>query len=170
MLTISSVFFFFIALATLLCALMVVISSKLVHSAFWLIASFLGIAVIFVLLDASFLAVVQVVIYVGAIAVLIIFAIMLTRNIASDSGPRFNENWSWAVGIALFMFAASMLMISAFPGFDVAAQPFKERGDLVKSLGQALVDPNGFGLPFEVASILLVAALIGSVFIAQERK
>jgi len=170
MITLSTIFFMVVALSTLGCAIMVVVSSKLVHSAFWLIAAFLGIAVFFVLLQASFLAVVQVVIYIGAIAILIIFAIMLTRNIAGDSGPSFNENWGWAAGIAIFFFTASLLMIRTFPGFAVTAPPFSERADLVQTLGQALVDPNGFALPFEVASILLVAALIGSVFIARERK
>jgi NADH:ubiquinone oxidoreductase subunit 6 (subunit J) len=101
---------------------------------------------------------------------LMIFAIMLTRNIAKERGPRFNENWSWAVGIALIVFAAMFLMVSSFPGFNITPQPLSERGDMVQALGDALIAPNGFALPFEVASILLVAALIGSVFIARERK
>ena len=58
-------------------------------------------AVIYVLLQAGFLAVVQVVIYIGAIAILMIFAIMLTRNIAAENRPQVNENWLWALVIAL---------------------------------------------------------------------
>ncbi len=170
MITLSSVFFLIVAAVTLCCAIMVVTSPKLVHSAFWLIASFLGISIVFVLLQASFLAIVQVVIYIGAIAILMIFAIMLTRNIAEDSGPKFNENWSWAAGIAVIIFAATIFMISSYPGFNIPVQPLSSRVDLVQVLGVALVAPDGFALPFEVASILLVAALIGSVFIARERK
>ena len=104
---------------------MVVSSPNLIHSAFWLIASFFGVAVIFVLLQAGFLAVVQVVIYIGAIAILMIFAIMLTRKIAKDSGPRFNENWGWAAGIALIVFAAMFVDGQRFPGFNMTAAAFE---------------------------------------------
>lgn len=170
MITFSSILFWVVTLVTLGCALMVVISSNLVHSAFWLIAALFGIAVIFTLLQAGFLAVVQVVIYIGAIAILLIFAIMLTRRIAKDSGPRFNENWGWAAMIALLVFGATTFMIGSFPGFQITPQPMDARMDTIQILGTALVSPNGFVLPFELASILLLAALIGSIFIARERK
>jgi NADH-quinone oxidoreductase subunit J len=73
---------------TLLSALLVVTRPNLVHASLWLIATLAGVAVLFVLLEAGFLAAVQVVIYIGAIAILIIFAVMLTRRVMADSGPR----------------------------------------------------------------------------------
>ena len=94
------IIFILVAGATLGAALMVVTSPNLIHSAFWLVGALFGVAVVFALLNAGFLAVVQVVIYIGAIAILMIFAIMLTRRIAKDAGPRFNANWIWAVSLS----------------------------------------------------------------------
>ena len=79
---------------TLLAGVMVVASPKLVHAALWLIVSLAGVAVLFVLLNANFLAVVQVVVYIGAIAILIIFAVMLTRRDMLDSAKQTNR-YAW---------------------------------------------------------------------------
>ena len=168
--TVSLIVFLIVALITLGSALMVVIARNLVHSALWLVLTLFGVAILFGLLQAGFLAVVQVVIYIGAIAILIIFAIMLTRRIASDTGPRFNENWGWAAAISLMMFAVLVWVIVSWPGFHVQAQPLDARFEPVVELGKALVSPNGYVLPFELASVLLLAALIGAIVIAWERK
>ena len=85
-------------------ALMVVTTRNLVHAALWLVAALFGVAILYVLLEASFLAVVQVVVYIGAIAILMIFAIMLTRRVATDTGPSMNENWLWGAVVALLLF------------------------------------------------------------------
>jgi NADH-quinone oxidoreductase subunit J len=122
------------------------------------------------LLQAGFLAVVQVVIYIGAIAVLMIFAIMLTRKIAHDPGPRYNENWSWALFISLALFGALLWIFSSWQGKAALAQPLDPRADTLRQLGQALVAPDGYVLPFELASVLLLAALIGAIVVAWERK
>lgn len=170
MITVLQIIFLIVALVTLGSALMVVTARNLVHSALWLVSALFGVAIMFGLLQAGFLAVVQVVIYIGAIAILMIFAIMLTRRIATDSGPRFNENWGWALGISLVVFAALVWVIVSWPGFNVQAQPLDARLDPVAELGNALVAPNGYVLPFELASVLLLAALIGAIFVAWERK
>ncbi len=162
--------FIFVALITLGSALMVVTSPNLIHSALWLVVALFGIAIVFAILQAGFLAVVQVVVYIGAIAILMIFAIMLTRKLAQDAGPRFNENWGWAGAIAVILFGASVWMIASWPGFSVTAQALDPRADTLKDLGTALVSQNGYVLPFELASVLLLAALIGSLVIAWERK
>jgi len=75
----EQIFFLIVAAATLIFALRVVTTGNLVHAALWLVATLSGVAVVFALLQASFLAVVQVVVYIGAIAILFIFAVMLTR-------------------------------------------------------------------------------------------
>ena len=170
MISIMQILFILVAAITLGCALMVVTAHNLVHSALWLVAALFGVAVIFALLNAGFLAVVQVVIYIGAIAILMIFAIMLTRRIAKDIGPRFNENWGWALVIAVVAFAALVWMLASWPGVSAQAMPLDARADTVRELGTALVAPEGYVLPFELASVLLLAALIGAIYVAWERK
>jgi len=170
MITVSLVIFVIVALITLGSALMVVTARNLVHAALWLVVALFGVAILFGLLQAGFLAVVQVVVYIGAIVILIIFAIMLTRRNVLESGPRFNENWGWALGISVGVFAALVWMIISWQGFHIQAQPLDARFDSVAELGRALVSANGFVLPFELASVLLLAALIGAIVIAWERK
>src|SRR5262245_64718411 len=88
----EQIIFFLVALFTLGSGLMVVTTRNLVHAALWLVATLFGVAVIFALLDAGFLAVVQVVVYIGAIAILFIFAVMLTRRDMRDQEPHMNRN------------------------------------------------------------------------------
>ena len=106
--------FIFIVLAaiTLGAAFMVVTSRNLVHAAIWLIVTLFGVACFFVLLNAGFLAVAQVIIYIGAIAILLIFAIMLTRRVAQDSGPQINANWVLAALVAILLFGGLVWMNS----------------------------------------------------------
>ena len=77
-------------------AVMVVTSRNLVHAALWLIAALFGVGILYVLLDAGFLAVVQVVVYIGAIAIMFIFAVMLTRREMLDHGVQVNAAWPMA--------------------------------------------------------------------------
>jgi NADH-quinone oxidoreductase subunit J len=170
MLTSLQILFILIAAVTFGCALMVVTARNLVHSALWLVAALFGVAIVFAILQAGFLAVVQVVIYIGAIAVLMIFAIMLTRRIAQETTPRFNENWGWAVGVALVLFAGLVWVLVNQPVAHTALIPLDARADPLRLLGAALVSPDGFVLPFELASVLLLAALIGAIVVAWEKK
>lgn len=168
--TAVQIVFILVAAGTLGSALMVVTSRNLVRSALWLIASLFGVALVFGLLQAGFLAVVQVVIYIGAIAILMIFAIMLTRDIAQpESGARFNANWGWALVIAIVMFAALAWILSGWSAFSTQEAPALV-GDSLKDLGISLVSPDGYVLAFELASVLLLAALIGAIVVAWERK
>jgi NADH-quinone oxidoreductase subunit J len=165
------IIFIIVAAATLGAGLMVVTARNLVHSALWLVVSLFGVAIVYVLLEAGYLAVVQVVVYIGAIAILMIFAIMLTRRVATDSGPRFNENWSWAAVIALVMFVALGWILFGWSGIGAQSAPaLGESADPLRELGVALVSPNGFVLAFELASVLLLAALIGAIYVAWDRK
>jgi NADH-quinone oxidoreductase subunit J len=168
MVTSIQILFFIVVVVTFGCALMVVTARNLVHSALWLVAALFGVAIVFAILQAGFLAVVQVVIYIGAIAVLMIFAIMLTRRIAQDSGPRFNENWAWAVVVALVVFAGLVRMLTSQPVAYTPLVPLDARVDPLLLLGDALV--TQYVLPFEMASVLLLAALIGAIVVAWERK
>jgi len=165
------IIFILVAAATLGSALMVVSSKNLVHSALWLVASLFGVAVLYGLLEAGFLAVVQVVIYIGAIAVLMIFAIMLTRNVVQPpAGSRFTVNWAWGFAISVIFFGALAWLLSSWPGISTPGIALSERADPLRELGVALVSPNAYVLAFELASVLLLAALIGAIVVSWERK
>jgi NADH-quinone oxidoreductase subunit J len=129
-----------------------------------------GIAVFYVLLDAGFFAVVQVVVYIGAIAILFIFAVMLTRKAMRDSGPQSNSNWWIGALIALLLFAGITLILVSWQGFKTLPPVLLNASGKLSQLGLALVSPDQYLLPFELASVLLVAAMIGAIFVAGEKK
>ena len=157
------------ALVAVIAAVMVVASPRLVHAALWLVVTLGAVAVVFILLDAAFLAMVQVAIYIGAIAILIIFTVMLTRRVMSDSGPQANRTWWLAVFIAVVMFGALLALLAQIPAWWQAAPPaLVASGDvLIEDLGASLVDLDRYVVPFEAASVLLLAALIGSIVLAR---
>jgi len=161
----QSVIFIILAIITIVSALMVVTSRNLLHSALWLIVSFFGIAGVFILLQAEFLAVAQVLIYIGAIAMLIIFAIMLTRRIMDPQQPRFNSQWGLVGGFAALLFVGLAAVVTRV-AWPVAAGEVP--ADAIAQLGVDFV--GVYAVPFEVASVLLVVAMIGSIIIARERE
>ena len=152
-------------------ALMVVTSRNLVHAALWLIAALFGVGILYVLLDAGFLAVVQVVVYIGAIAIMFIFAVMLTRRDMRDQGPQVNASWPVALALCLLTLIGLGFLLSGF-GDKLGHQPgaLPPNLDPLLALGNALVSPQAFVLPFEVASVLLLAALVGAVYVARNHK
>ncbi|MDX1435833.1 MAG: NADH-quinone oxidoreductase subunit J, partial [Anaerolineales bacterium] len=99
-------------------ALMVVTTRNLIHAALWLVLSLFGTAILFVLLDATFLAVAQVVIYIGAIAILFIFTAMLTRRVMQDTGTQINRGW-WLAAVLSFLLYVGLVLI--FRSWDFAA-------------------------------------------------
>jgi len=163
------ILFLVVSAVLLLAGFMVVTVRNLVRAALWLILALFMVGVVFVLLDAGFLAVVQIVVYIGAIAILFIFAVMLTRRVMSDTGPQTNSNWIWAGLISLGFFVGISLVILNWPGSSASAPEIAANLDTVTQLGTELVNPDAFILPFEVASVLLLAALIGAVVVAWER-
>lgn len=164
--TAEQIIFLIVALYTLGSALMVVTTRNLVHAALWLVSTLFGVAVIYALLNASFIAVVQVVVYIGAIAILFIFAVMLTRKDMRDSGPQMNRNWWLGVFVAVLTFAGLAFLLSGWSGFTKTAAQLPAEFDAISLLGEALVSPEAYVLPFEVASVLLLAALVGAVYVA----
>jgi NADH-quinone oxidoreductase subunit J len=168
--TAEQIIFLLVAGFTLGTGLLVVTTRNLVHAALWLVATLFGVAVTFAILQANFLAVVQVVVYIGAIAILFIFAVMLTRKDLRDQGPQMNRNWWFGAVLAGLTFAGLVAMLRGWTGFSKTAAGFPTGFDPIGALGDALVSPDAFVLPFEVASVLLVAALIGAVYVAFNRK
>ena len=172
-----TILFLITAAVILASAFMVVTSRNLVHAALWLVSALFGVAVLYAILNAGFLAVVQVVVYIGAIAILFIFAVMLTRREMRDTGPGLNKNWFISAVISVLTFAGLLALLANVNGGWVAlflgggnlpgtAAAIPSGFDTVSALGDALISPNAYVLPFEVASVLLVAALVGAVYIA----
>ncbi|HEX9838377.1 MAG TPA: NADH-quinone oxidoreductase subunit J [Anaerolineales bacterium] len=168
--TAEQIIFLVVALFTLGSGFMVVTTGNLVHAALWLVATLFGVAVVFALLNAGFLAVVQVVVYIGAIAILFIFAVMLTRKDMRDQGPQTNRGWWAGALIAVLVFAGLFFLLQGWNGLSKTAAAIPSGFDAVAELGNALVSPDAFVLPFEVASVLLLAALVGAVYVAFNRK
>jgi len=166
----EQIIFLIVALFTLGSGFMVVTTRNLVHAALWLVSTLFGVAVTFALLHASFLAVVQVVVYIGAIAILFIFAVMLTRKDMRDQGPQMNRNWWFGALLSLLTFAGLFFLLQGWNGLSKTASAYPADFDAISELGNALVSPNAYVLPFEVASVLLVAALVGAVYVAFNRK
>jgi NADH:ubiquinone oxidoreductase subunit 6 (subunit J) len=155
--------FGFISLVTLGAAVMVVTNKNILHSAFYLVLAFVGVAAIYVLLEAPFIAVVQVLVYIGAIAILIVFAIMLTRRILSKDLEQKNAQWVLAAlgSVALFSVLGWIVYSVKWP-VNSAIVP----QDTITLLGQELL--TTYVVPFEIVSVLLLAALVGAILIGRE--
>jgi NADH-quinone oxidoreductase subunit J len=162
----EQIIFILTALFTLGSGFMVVTSRNLIHAALWLVSALFGVAVTYALLSAAFLAVVQVVVYIGAIAILFIFAVMLTRKDMRDQGPQMNSNWWFGALLSMLVFVGLFFLLQGWNGLSKTASAIPTGFDAISELGDALISPDAYVLPFEVASVLLVAALIGAVYVA----
>jgi NADH-quinone oxidoreductase subunit J len=166
----QSITFFVFSIFVLGGGLGVVSTRNLFHGALYLVLSLFGVAGLFVLLSAPFLAAVQVLVYIGAIAILIVFAVMLTRSMTHLT-EIVNRQWwlSAVVGVLLFLFLAAGIILPVWGANSAfAGQIAPEVVGTTEDLGIALVSGNQFVLPFEVASVLLTAAMIGAIVIARD--
>jgi NADH-quinone oxidoreductase subunit J len=164
--TLEQILFIIFGVLTLGAALMVVVRRNVFHAALFLIVSFFGVAGLYVLLEAPFLAAMQLFIYIGGISILIIFAIMLTHDLMDPEEPGANRQW-----VVAALVAVALCLVMGWMAFhhNVGASPGPVPENTIVLLGNALVDPEGLVLPFEVASVLLLVALIGAATIARER-
>ncbi len=157
--------FYPIACLTLIFALLVVLSRNIFHSALYLAFALAGIACVYLYLDAEFLAIVQILIYVGAIVTLFIFTIMLTADI--DTGPLSGMIRriliSAFAAIAIFFILIKVIAKTVW-------QPVAAAGTVISlpELGKSLM--SKYVLPFEVISLISLAALIGAIAIGKSRK
>ena len=159
---IYTLIFYLLSALTLVSAFVVATSRNIVYSGFALIFTFLGVAGLYIQLSADFLAAMQVLIYVGGITVVILFAVMLTREISDTVGsnPVLNRPASALAAAAVFAMSLLMILGSDFPRREeVSFEPVSAK------LGHALL--GKYLLPFEVASLLLLGALVGAVIIAR---
>lgn len=156
------VLFYTVALLTLLCASFATFSRNIVRAVFSLLGTFFGVAILYGMLSAEFIAAIQILVYVGGILVLMLFAVMLTGNIENaDSSSRTGSVLQGSlIGIASFVILAVVAISS----------PWKQVWDgsfeaITPLLGNYLLQ-NGL-LPFEILSVLLLAVVIGTVVVAR---
>lgn len=165
------IFFVVLSAITIGSAIGVVTYRNLFHSALWLLFSLFGVAGLFAMLAAPFLAAVQVLVYIGAIVILIIIAIMLTRGVMGHE-EKPNRQWVGGLIAAMVTFAGliavivmassgSTPLIRAAPAADIPPTS-------IADLGQALTDPMQYTVPFLLAAVFLTGAMIGAIVIARE--
>jgi len=148
---------------------MVVSLKNIFHCAIFLILCLSGVAGIFILLNAEFLAAAQVLIYVGAVAILMVFAIMLTSDLASRKIVQTNQNALVAFLACLVFLTSVVWLIRSSLGSGV--WNFTREGlpsDNVMIIGKLLM--TEYMLPFEVVSVLLLAAMIGAIVLARRER
>lgn len=161
--SVTLVAFYLVAAFTVVSALGVALSHNVVYSAFALMGALLGVAALFVLLGADFLGVVQLLVYVGGILVLTLFAVMLTQRIADVhvSNRAVGRLPGAALVVALFAWMATIGLRATWVAGEVAPAAPTTYG-----VGEAFL--REYALPFEVASVLLLVALIGAVVVSRK--
>ena len=160
----QNVFFGILALVMCVSAIRVVTVKNVVHAALYLVLVFAGVSGIFILLAAEFLAVVQVLVYIGAILVLFLFGTMLTRAPIGHTPDTDNPGGQRGLGALVSLALLGLLGTILYDAFgDTEVEPTQ----VVQSRDVALSIFQDYVIPFEVISILLTAALIGAVVIAR---
>ncbi len=144
-------------------ALRVVTTRNVVHAALWLVGTLLGAASMYVLLYADFVAWVQVLVYVGAMVVLMLFGLMLTRAPIGSANFDNNQRLLAAICAGALFLVTSVIMVQAFEGEEIDFT--RTVGTEVQDIGEVIF--SVYVLPFEIVSVLLLAALVGSVVIAR---
>ena len=155
---------FFIAVVTLATAVAAMSLRNLVHCALCLVGTFLGLALLYLRLGAQFVGFAQILVYVGAVAVLIVFAILLTRNSESSPGvPVVSGSWLAGLGVAVLVLGSLLAPILSSPAVKRVTATAKPAAP-VRQIGDLLM--GRFVLPLEIVAVLLTAAMIGAVIIA----
>ena len=163
---VSQLFFYLLSFIIIVSAIYVVSLRNIFHCALFLVLALFGVAGIYVLLEAEFLAAVQILIYVGAVAILMIFAIMLTSRLANKRIIQSNDN----VTVAIFICAGFLLTSLGSFGYTVwkvVDNPVLPENNTL-TIGKLLM--TDYVLPFEVVSIVLLAAMIGAIVLARREK
>ena len=168
--TAEQIAFFVIATITVVAAMGMVSVASVFHAALLMVITFIGIAALYMVMGVGFMGVIQVLIYVGAITVLMIFAIMLTPRVMQREGPsRFTKQWPYAALLA------SGFLVLLVPQLIYTPWPVQKDlslgvRDYAVELGIAFMNPgpNGYLLVFWLTAALLLVALIGAIVIARE--
>ncbi len=161
-----SIAFYIFAAITVVSAFVVVFTRNIMYAAFSLLFTFVGVAGLYVLLHADFLAVTQILIYVGGILVLLLFGVMLTNNVVSVDIKTGTLNTIPALVAAAAVFGS--LAVAFFKTWGQIAEPATAPTATTRAIGELLM--TGYALPFEVASVVLLAALLGAALMARRTR
>jgi NADH-quinone oxidoreductase subunit J len=164
----AQVVFYALAGVAVVSALLVITRRNPVHSALWLIITLLSVALLYLQLQAEFIAAVQIILYIGGIMVLFLFVIMLVNLDVALRQEQFNRQWMVA-GLAALLLAAELAGV-IYLGRGTAALPQAPPGALqpnTELIGSALY--QAYMLPFEIASLLLLVAMVGAVVMARRK-
>jgi NADH-quinone oxidoreductase subunit J len=164
--SITQILFYFLSVLALGSALMVVISRNPVHSVLWLIVTFFAISGHYILMNAQFLGIVNLIVYAGAIMVLFLFVIML-MNLNAETEPKKNK-WLRMAGIVAGG-CLLLVLVAALKDVEVKKSMVQlQYGDigLIKNLGQVLF--TEYVVPFEISSVLFLSAMVGTVVIGKK--
>jgi NADH-quinone oxidoreductase subunit J len=162
----QNIAFYVIAVAMAVAAIGVVRSQNIVHAALYLVVVLAGAAGLYILVAAEFVAWVQVLIYIGAIVILFLFGIMLTRAPMRSTGSLDNSQRWASVVVSLFMFGViTALLVDAYGGKEIKLNDKLVALGNTNTVGSSIF--RDYLVPFEVVSMLLLAALVGAVVIAR---
>lgn len=164
--TITQLLFWTLSILTIFSALMVITNKNPIYSVLWLIVTFFSISGHYILLNAQFLAIVNIIVYAGAIMVLFLFVIML-MNLGTDTEPRKNK-WLTMAG-AIAGGSLLLILVAALKDTEVKMQIAQTtNGDigLIHNLGKALF--TDYVIPFEISGILFLSAMVGAVVIGKK--
>lgn len=163
----NKIIFAYFAAVILLSAIMMITRKNPVHSVMYMLLLFFHIAGVFVLLNAEFLAAVQLIVYAGAILILYLFVVMLLSVDRESQAARANKYWPWliAFGVLVIGEIALLVMRGSFPA--EAGRTMSSLDTSVKALGKELY--TNYLVPFEVASVILLVGLVGAVMLAKKR-
>lgn len=169
MATVGPIVFYYLAAASIASAILAVTRRSPIHSMLWVLVLFLHIAGIFLLVGAEFLAAVQVIVYAGAILIFYLFFLMLLDLPNEAAAPRFSEHWPLAVGagvaFATLLWYAQDVPSLVPPGGSAVGGTASRN---IVTVGSALF--TDFALPFEIVSIVLLAAIVGAVVMAKRKR
>jgi len=161
-----SVVFYLVAALTIAGGLAAVLLKNLVHAALAVTVAFLGLALLFLSLDAQFAGFAQILVYIGAVAILIVFAILLTKGSDLPKDGVFSK--TWLVGLAIAAAVFSLLGWAVLQSAPVFSNQSAVPAVTVHDIGVALV--GRYVLPLEIVALLLTAATIGAVIVAMHEK
>jgi NADH-quinone oxidoreductase subunit J len=164
---INQLIFLYFAAVILVSAVLMITRRNPIHSVMFMLLLFFHIAGVFVLLNAEFLAAVQLIVYAGAILILYLFVVMLLSVDRESHAIRANRFWPWMVGFGVLIAGEIVLLISrgTFPA--ETGQTMQLAGAGVRELGEVLYQK--YLIPFEIASVILLVGLIGAVMLAKKR-
>lgn len=164
---VNKLIFLYFAMVILASAVLMITRRNPIHSVMFMLLLFFHIAGVFVLLNAEFLAAVQLIVYAGAILILYLFVVMLLNIGKESTVARANRFWPWMTAFGALVAAEIVLLVSRGSFSAGADQPMRfAAGAGVRDLGEALYQK--YLVPFEIASVILLVGLIGAVMLAKK--